>query len=109
MPVVILPLDLFPVNLHCAHFTEVQNAGEIRASLPQHEGIVIINSRLICDVFLLVTAACKALYNQRLGQMRCRTLQIEFLYRLSPSTNVLQVYDYAFIGDRVLKDIRCFG
>nr|XP_039269608.1 EKC/KEOPS complex subunit TPRKB-like [Styela clava] len=81
---------LFPdQSVQISLFRNVTNAKELKELTT--EGILqgcLIDGSLILDSFHILTAVNKALYYQKLGRMKTKSLYSEILFNLSPTNKI---------------------
>jgi EKC/KEOPS complex subunit CGI121/TPRKB len=65
---------------NCAHLRSQASAGLIEAAL--------LNPRLLCSEFHVLTAVNKAVMRRADNQMKTKNIYSEIIYNLSPSTNI---------------------
>lgn len=82
------PFELFPHStLHLALFSEVTNAGDLKAALP-HFDCALMSTELLASVQHVLCAANRALFNEFRGERKTKTVYTDLIYYLSPTTNI---------------------
>ncbi|XP_033115268.1 EKC/KEOPS complex subunit Tprkb-like [Anneissia japonica] len=76
-------------SVSLALFGNVKNAEEIKKHIGSGNiDAAIVSPVLVADAFQVLVATNKAIYNQKNGKLKTRSVNSEILYSISPSKNI---------------------
>ncbi|KAG0237503.1 hypothetical protein BGW42_000713 [Actinomortierella wolfii] len=89
------PIEAVPEagQVHIACYTDVKNASALKERLEAQDKtltIGLVESKLILDVFQLLTAATRTALDERAGKLRTNSVNAEIVYNLSPTNNIAE-------------------
>ncbi|XP_052781987.1 EKC/KEOPS complex subunit TPRKB-like [Mya arenaria] len=77
------------LSFSLALFKDLKNAIDVKRMVMNGEfEATLLNTKMIPDPFIVITAANRAAYNQRYGKMVTKNVHSEVLFCLSPTKNI---------------------
>ena len=103
-------LELFPeYTVSFALFNDVTNVSALRQKLLKGEiSCTMVNTNLIPDVFTVLLACNRAVYNITNSSMKTRSIHTEVLYNLSPTSSITDSLKTFGVADDQ-KSFLCVG